>query len=358
MKYLKDFFTFKTEEPMANQLFNIILMMVLLVSTFNIVVNQFVGYPQHVNIKWIFVILATLIIRKYYPAYDFLKFVYTLIIILFLIPLGWIHSGANNNNVIAYIFLVIISLSFMFEGWKQYFLVTLTIIEYTSFIIIEHLMPQWLIQYSESISYTDRLLQIPMALFSSYLILMYFARAYTKNFKKLKETNRQLEIIAYTDSLTGVYNRAFIFDKLEESIENKESFVTMIIDIDDFKNVNDNFGHLVGDKVLSEFAEALDREFGPYGYVSRYGGDEFILLLFAEPNVLDMCMLKFKHRFSHLEVVELCQVTLSGGYDYYTNQTLDAYLRNIDNALYKAKKTGKNQIIEADDTLELSEMDA
>ncbi len=361
MKYLKDIIKFKTEEPMANQIFNIILIMALFVSAFNIIGNQFIGYPQHVNLKWVFFIFLTLLVRRYYPNYDILKFIYTLIVLLFFVPLGWMNSGADNNNVIAYIFLIIICLAFVFQGWKQYLLVVLSILEYTAFIIIEFVRPDWLIQYSESVSFTDRLIQIPMALFSSYLILMYFSKSYTNNFNKYKETNRQLEIIAYTDSLTGVYNRAFIFEKLEDTIADKESrrpFVTMIIDIDDFKNVNDNYGHLVGDKVLSEFAEALNIEFGPYGYVSRYGGDEFILLIYADPKELEMILMKFKHRFSHLEVIDLCQVTLSGGYDYYKDQSLDDYLRTIDIALYKAKKTGKNQIIQADDFDEQSKLDA
>lgn len=348
MKYIKAFFTIKRDEPMAIQLFNIILVMVILLSVINIIVNISLGYPFGVSIKWIVTLIVSGLVRNYYRSHTIIKYLYVMAIILILLPVGWMNSGADNNNVIAYVFLTVICLSFMFQGWERLSLVATTIVVISVIILLEYLMPEILTTYSIKISLPDRLIQISMSLITSYLILKIFADAYHRNNKKLVDMNKHLERIAYTDALTNVYNRAFIFEKLEEAIENKESFVTMIADIDDFKLINDNHGHLVGDKVLMDFAEALELEFGPYGYVSRYGGDEFILLLFLDLDEVQKYMKNFYDRFNQLEFVELCQVTISGGYDIFQQDTLDQHLSIIDKALYHAKATGKNKILLAD----------
>jgi len=82
----------------------------------------------------------------------------------------------------------------------------------------------------------------------------------------------------YLDSLTGVLQRKYIFKYIENLMDNKTPFTMAILDIDNFKFVNDKYGHKVGDEVLMQLAENLINYIGEEGLVGRYGGDEFILI--------------------------------------------------------------------------------
>ncbi len=90
----------------------------------------------------------------------------------------------------------------------------------------------------------------------------------------------KIERLSNTDEMTGVHNYRFLREKLKSLIENKVSPISLImIDLDNFKTYNDNLGHLYGDEVLRMFSKCLVDAIGKRGYVVRYGGDEFIILL-------------------------------------------------------------------------------
>ncbi|MNN41121.1 Response regulator PleD [compost metagenome] len=101
--------------------------------------------------------------------------------------------------------------------------------------------------------------------------------------KELYETNRQLQQMAITDSLTGCYNRHYLTQQLEdEVILNREKhipFALILLDIDFFKNVNDTYGHLAGDEVICQTVEVLKQELRQTDVLARYGGEEFIIYL-------------------------------------------------------------------------------
>ena len=93
----------------------------------------------------------------------------------------------------------------------------------------------------------------------------------------------KLELISKTDPLTGLYNRRSIREKLEYEFihykKTKNNFSVIIADIDYFKKINDTFGHDCGDQVLKKVAQILQDAVGERGFVSRWGGEEFLILL-------------------------------------------------------------------------------
>lgn len=103
--------------------------------------------------------------------------------------------------------------------------------------------------------------------------------------QKIYEMNSKLQAAAVTDTLTGIYNRAGMYAVIKEMVDcystsDKQHHVgLMFIDLDNFKTYNDTFGHDVGDLILKEMAAIFQNEAIGYGFVSRYGGDEFILIL-------------------------------------------------------------------------------
>ena len=159
----------------------------------------------------------------------------------------------------------------------------------------------------------------------------------------------RLEQMATTDKLSGLLNRqAFdlIFAKQLNYANAKEQNLSLIlIDIDDFKEVNDNFGHLVGDTVIQDVAKACKLHLRENDLLCRWGGEEFIILL---PNSDSMVAEKIAKRIQHYLSQQNNQhaVTASIGIaQRQGNESTDSLLLRADKALYQAKNTGKNKII-------------
>lgn len=103
-----------------------------------------------------------------------------------------------------------------------------------------------------------------------------------KSVLKKKENENELERLSTTDSLTGLYNRYYFFENAPKSIEYAKrydkSLTVAIIDLDNFKTINDCFGHLSGDHILHDFADIIKNNIRPYDIAARYGGDEIVML--------------------------------------------------------------------------------
>ncbi|MGN0436293.1 MAG: EAL domain-containing protein [Wujia sp.] len=155
---------------------------------------------------------------------------------------------------------------------------------------------------------------------------------------------------AETDLMTGLLNKATTESRIKSSLRelNGNSYnVLMLVDIDDFKKINDTYGHLKGDDVIIDIAKALKEYSGEYGLAGRLGGDEFCLFL---SNVLDTQLACEKATFIADKLRTLypggddcCKVTLSIGIAA-TNEQIpySVLLENADTALYQAKLNGKN----------------
>jgi len=184
-----------------------------------------------------------------------------------------------------------------------------------------------------------------IASFASYVTLsLYF---------DLEQSRMEIRDLAITDELTQIYNRRYFFElaerELERSRRSGDTLAIVLFDIDDFKSVNDNYGHLAGDLVLQEICKACQVVVRPYDVFARFGGEEFIFLLpetdkqqaraFSER----LRQLVARHIVSHKD--ELLQITISVGMAVLNPQgdTLDDLISRADSALYKAKEFGKNR---------------
>jgi len=344
MKLLEKFKLSPPNAKIDEKLFNEILIIIVIVSITNIIVNLIISFPFEANYKWVFMIVLSYIINHNKHKSSWFKFGYVLFIVLVILPLGWYQSGSASNNAIAYIFLIIMATTFLFKGKQRLFLISLIALLFVTSIYIEFTYPDFLPTNDISIVLADRLIQILLAIFISFLMLKRFDISYLENVNKLIKVNHELEVFAYTDSLTGIHNRAFIFQKFNEAIKTKQRFTTIIIDIDNFKHINDNHGHIVGDVVLNNFATLLAKQFLEYGYVARYGGDEFIMLLTISSKELLEKMNILTSQFKKQDTSVNYNVTYSAGYGLYQYQPLNEHLKEVDSALYSAKRNGKGKI--------------
>lgn len=164
---------------------------------------------------------------------------------------------------------------------------------------------------------------------------------------------KELRTSSMTDSLTGLYNRAAILGISEKTFdlherEQKPVGVAMC-DIDHFKNINDTYGHQVGDEVIKKLSTILKEHLRLGDYIGRYGGEEFILVLNAISN--QHLQEKLEHLRKHVEEMTIeheskkVHVTVSfGGYVTDTTYQLNEAINKADHALYEAKNSGRNQV--------------
>lgn len=169
-----------------------------------------------------------------------------------------------------------------------------------------------------------------------------------------KAYENQLKQFAYYDSLTGLPNRRFFKERINEKIHElntkEQNFALVLLDIDDFKKVNDQWGHEVGDQAIIEFANRIKSAINDNEIAARLGGDEFIVLLDNaknEEDVLNFVMkikTHMKQPFSY-ENIEFPMTTSIGASICKTKNMNDSYfIKSADVALYNVKEKGKNQI--------------
>ncbi len=173
--------------------------------------------------------------------------------------------------------------------------------------------------------------------------------------KELELKNKELEELAYYDPLTNLPNRRYFFINAQTLIENAKRYDTslsvIIIDIDNFKKVNDTFGHDAGDMLLRAFANILKSELRSSDVAARFGGEEFAVLL---PNTNTDGAYKVSERirkgFENTIVIynnKEIKTTVSIGISHFRKGTenIDDLIREADEALYEAKSTGKNKVV-------------
>ena len=173
---------------------------------------------------------------------------------------------------------------------------------------------------------------------------VYLAKAYNKMYAKNKTNLAQLNFKASHDELTGAYNRAG-YDLLLNNIELESSYM-MLFDLDDFKSVNDNYGHEIGDKVLIRLVKVLKSAFRGDDYICRIGGDEFVVFMLnagAMPHQL--IEEKVEQINNELQKVEdgVPPISASVGI-IHGKEANDAsnLFEKIDAAMYESKKRGKH----------------
>ena len=159
---------------------------------------------------------------------------------------------------------------------------------------------------------------------------------------------------ANRDYLTGLYNRRYFYkamnEYLEDIKENGETFAVAMIDIDHFKNINDTYGHDVGDKVIVILSDILRSSTSPYDIVSRFGGEEFCIVLknideYRAKDILTRIHTEVANYSITLDKERIINFTISKGAFYNQNRgTLDDTINEADMLLYKAKNEGRNKL--------------
>lgn len=170
-------------------------------------------------------------------------------------------------------------------------------------------------------------------------------------YKEIKNDNIILNKLATTDKLTSIYNRRYIDNKLFECFQNIDTYKLqhlsiIFLDIDNFKSINDTYGHIVGDKVLITIATLLKSNVENENIVGRWGGEEFIIICENKDTKESSNLAnKIKDIIANHSFKEVEKVTASFGVaSYEKGENITTLIQKADYNLYQAKEQGKNRV--------------
>lgn len=176
-------------------------------------------------------------------------------------------------------------------------------------------------------------------------------RQLSKYVQELKIVNAELERMATTDILTGAYNRRKFEDDLDSIIKKKEKhdiqFSLIFFDIDNFKNINDLFGHKIGDLVLQRISKLVLENIRTTDRLFRWGGEEFIIILYGSnlENARNVAG-KIRNIIENEDFGLETKITISLGVgEYIADESADQIVARIDKVLYQAKIQGRNRVV-------------
>lgn len=252
-----------------------------------------------------------------------------------------VTGGVNGTGVFFSFSLVVLMI--MMAGWRPGMLLGLGYCAVVFVVFIAD--PGFAFDYPEST-------EIRIGASTAFIVLLTLVAEWihVQSYSAIKVTAEHHQRNSLTDSLTTLLNRSGLEQELRRWANAKQPAVVALIDIDHFKSINDEYGHDVGDKVLSAFAKVLRNNLKQEDIVSRWGGEEFIVVFTDVPEkkaakVLDALRILVESRtftFADQEV----RLQFSAGLASFEGESgFHHGLKRADQRVYRAKRAGRNQVI-------------
>lgn len=171
-----------------------------------------------------------------------------------------------------------------------------------------------------------------------------------KRTKDLENALVQIKQISITDKLTGLYNRHYIdsvLDNMQKMLNRYDTnYALILLDIDDFKDVNDTYGHNIGDMVLKDFSTLLKNSIRETDILGRWGGEEFLLIVpNATKDSIFILANNLKDKIQEYDFKDVSKLTASFGVSILQkDDEVSSFFTRVDKSLYQAKKNGKNRV--------------
>ncbi len=235
----------------------------------------------------------------------------------------------------------------IFKEKERVFYIAVAVLLLICLLILEFNFPALFHHLTKEQCSTNLFLSFIVATFFSIFLLTLFA-------SQLEKQKNAIEVLSKQDYLTGLLNRRGVFEKLElllSSVKEKDfTFSIILSDIDNFKKINDKFGHITGDIVLKEVAKRIAMSLRAGDILGRWGGEEFIIILpYADlQSAIEVAKRVKENLISSPIQCQSLSIMISATFgvgEYNSELSLNKNLNLIDNALYKGKAEGKNCVV-------------
>ena len=248
-------------------------------------------------------------------------------------------------------------LSFGFFGFQTHQFITSGLLAIAGYMLVIMLL---IIHQPTSIDFTTEILRF-IAFTLTTIIIIYTGSSVSRLRAELRQKQHELEDavelnmrLAITDDLTGLYTRRYFMDMLTQqkavSERDGSDFVVCFADLDHFKYINDSFGHHTGDVVLQKFSEIIQSSIREIDYASRFGGEEFVILL-VNTNIEKSLIVAERIRkslegYNFSDIAPGLNVSVSIGLaNFRQYNSLQETLMSADNRMYTAKQQGRNKVV-------------
>jgi diguanylate cyclase (GGDEF)-like protein len=305
------------------------------------------------NFAYTAILLIAYHFSRFKRAFELSRIISIITLIFGYLPVLWIFNGGTRSSIPYFIpmfasFLTISTISRKASRpnrFASYGVILLLCAVVSALIVLEHVHPEWVYQYTdESVQVFDIIIGMIFSVICNFLMIMAFEQMYFRQLNKTEE-------MAICDSMTGLYNHLFIVSRLDEEIGRSLRYHTplsvIILDVDHFKNINDTFGHLMGDTVLKQVSRGIKSQCRTVDKIGRYGGDEFLIIL-PETSMENAAILakRLQDRIEGLTFDEPVKITISQGIaEYEQGESIRALIDRADTHLYSAKHSGRNQFV-------------
>lgn len=209
----------------------------------------------------------------------------------------------------------------------------------------------WLTQATRFEIYTSELALICVVSTIISVVVYRFRAKVFMDHKIIEEKNINLMALTMQDSMTKLLNHKAINELLDQEIQRtlryNLSLSILLLDIDHFKSVNDTYGHQAGDEVIIKVADILKRICRETDHIGRYGGEEFLVIL-TNTNAIQAKVFaeRVRNQIENSDFGLPRPVTVSGGFCTHSDESGKALIHKADTALYEAKRTGRNKVVQ------------
>ena len=209
-----------------------------------------------------------------------------------------------------------------------------------------NISPPWISFIFENVAKNLGIVIVTIAIFR-------WSSRYKKQFQVLQKQQVALTKASNTDSLSTLYNRRFLYSEFIDQIQcrydpNKRLSLIMV-DLDHFKQVNDKYGHLEGDKLIIHIADIIKAAIRQNDFAFRYGGEEFLIILDSDINAAKNIAERIRGNYAdsdyEINGVELEKSTSIGIVEYQPKDNFELAVDTADKALYRAKNSGRNRVV-------------
>ncbi|MBN1622777.1 MAG: GGDEF domain-containing protein [Clostridia bacterium] len=336
-------YLFDKNYPLEERMVTFVYLTMIFSSLIVVILNISSNIPFVKNIKWIvfifFIMCVMVLYNKREKSRRIVKNISFILTIYIIFPALFIFSGGLRTAAISYMIVLLLAIVYSFYGRVRIIFIASYIVIALGLMLLNYFAPGIFPEVSDKDMYLDWITNIPIILILIATLSLWVSNEHRRERDRAIGLSMEMDEISRNDTLTGIFNRRYLGERVEELYKIHETVCLFIFDIDRFKVINDNLGHSEGDRILIRVAESMTQVFGEMTSI-RFGGDEF-LIIGGSCDKKDIALKV--HDFRKFLKSSL-DVTISGGIVSY-NGDLEASLKKADMLLYEAKNTGRDKVI-------------